>query len=105
MKKVKDFITDGILSYGVSIGRFIFEKENITVYAITDLMHIGNSDAYMIYQITKQDYEKLLPRSKKNEIPILEVSKEETDKVHCEFLCGESVYCKRNSFSLKNIKK
>ena len=102
-KKVYDFITDGILSYGVEIGRFIFDEENIIVYSISDIIHVGASDVYMYYQISKEDYDKLLSISSLDGIPKNEVSKDITDKYHNIFLCGESSSCKRNEFTLDNV--
>ena len=60
-------------------------------------MHIGPSDVYMIYQISKEDYEMLLSKNI--------FDKEELDKLNKHFLCGESSYCKRNKFSIKDINK
>ena len=101
-KKPKDMIQDGVLAYGVTIGRFIFEEEQKTVYAISDFPHIGGSDVLMCYQISREDYDRLLPMSKPHGIPVPEVSSEITDACHREFLCGESAYCKRNEFSLED---
>ena len=101
-KKPKDMIQDGVLAYGVSIGKFVFEEEQKTVYAISDFPHIGASDVFMCYQISKADYDRLLPMSKPHGIPVPEVSSEITDACHREFLCGESAYSKRNEFSLED---
>ncbi len=102
-KKPKDLIQDGVLAYGVSIGKFVFEEEQKTVYAISDFPHIGASDVFMCYQISKADYDRLLPMSKPHGIPVPEVSSEISDACHRVFLCGESAYCKRNEFSLEDV--
>jgi hypothetical protein len=99
-KKVRDFIKDGILAYGVSVGRFKFQKERKIVYAISDYPHVGASDVLMYYQISKEDYEKLLELSCPDKMPVPEVSNEITEACRKEFLCGESAYCKRNAFTL-----
>ncbi len=43
-KKTSDFISDGVLAYGVEVGRFVFQNEHKTVYDVTDFPHIGGSD-------------------------------------------------------------
>ncbi|MBQ6559853.1 MAG: hypothetical protein IJL85_03385 [Erysipelotrichaceae bacterium] len=101
-KKVRDFITDGILAYGVSVGRFKFQKERKIVYAISDFPHVGASDVLMYYQISKEDYGRLLKLSHPNEIPDPEISSEITEACRKDFLCGESAYCKRNTFTLED---
>ncbi len=98
--KTKDFISDGMLNYGVMVGRYVFESERITVYALSAFPHIGGSDVMMTYQISKQDYYDLLDKSVKHGLPTFPVSNEITDKYHAFFLCGESAYCKRNEFTL-----
>ncbi len=101
-KKPRDFISDGILAYGVSVGRFKFQKERKIIYAVSDFPHIGASDALMYYQISKEDYEKLLKFSQSEGIPDPEVSKDLTDACHKGFLCGESAYAVRNLFVLED---
>ena len=98
----RDFITDGILNYGVMVGRFVFEGERKIVYALSDFPHIGGSDVMMTYQISKQDYFDLLDKSVKHGLPTFPVSSEITDRYHDIFLCGESAYCKRNEFRLSD---
>ena len=102
-KRPDDMIRDGILAYGVTVGRFLFEKERKTVYAISDFPHIGASDVFMCYQISKTDYERLISMSRSDRIPAPEVSAEVTDACKRDFLCGESAYCKRNSFTLDDV--
>ena len=101
-RKVRDFITDCVLAYGVSVGRFKFQKERKIVYAISDFPHIGASDVCMYYQISKEDYGKLLKLSCPDRVPDPEVSNEILEACRGEFLCGESAYCKRNSFTLED---
>ena len=101
-KKVRDFISDGVLAYGVSVGRFKFQKERRVIYALSDFPHIGASDVLMYYQISKEDYEKLLKLSDPKKIPEPEVSGEIIEACRREFLCGESAYCKRNTFTLED---
>ena len=98
-----DMISDGVLSYGVDIGRFVFEEEGYTVYVISDLPHIGPSDVIMIYQITKEDYLRFLPMSCKNKIPSPPVSTIATEACRKKFLCGESAYCKRYYCTLNDV--
>jgi len=102
-KSPKDVITDGILAYGVYVGRFVYEEEGYTVYVITDFPHIGPSDVFMVYQISKVDYEKLLSLSCLGRIPEPPVSSIVTDACRGEFLCGESAYCKRYYCTLADV--
>lgn len=102
-KRPGDMISDGVLAYGVTAGRFIFETEGYTVFVISDYPHIGPSDVLMVYQITKEDYLKLLPMSCKDQIPSPPVSSEITDACRKKFLCGESAYCARNYCTLKDV--
>lgn len=104
-KSPHEFITDGVLAYGVNVGRFVFEEEGYTVYAISDLPHIGPSDVLMMYQISKADYEKLLSLARKGEIPKPPVTAAVTDACRQRFLCGESAYCTRYRFALKDADK
>lgn len=98
-----DMITDGVLAYGVDVGRFVFESENCTVYVISDLPHISASDVLMIYQISKEDYQRLLPKSCVNRIPEPPVPAEETSVYRKRFLCGESAYCQRYWCTLADV--
>lgn len=100
-----DFITDGILNYGVDVGRFVFDDENTTVYAVSDLPHISASDAFTLYQISPEDYKKLLKFSLPDRIPSPPVSKSITDKYQRDFLCGESAYQARYYFRLRDADK
>ena len=102
IKKIRDLITDGVLAYGVSVGRFEFENEGRTVYAITDCMHVGPSDVTMVYQISRKDYEWLLRFSQPQRVPDPPYPAEMAENYHKYFLCGESAYCRRNEFSLKD---
>ncbi|MBR5341627.1 MAG: hypothetical protein IK151_06855 [Erysipelotrichaceae bacterium] len=103
IKKPYDLLTDGILAHGVRIGRFIFEEEKRIVYVLSDMPHIGPSDAMMVYQISKDDYNYLLSLSLPDRIPDKPVSADIIDSYHELFLCGESAYCKRNRCSIEDI--
>lgn len=102
-KNTSDLITDGVLAYGVVVGRFLFQDGKMVVYAVSDLPHIGASDVCMVYQITKESYQKLLKMSQKNAIPDPPVPATITDACRIDFLCGDSAYCKRNSFTLLDV--
>ncbi len=102
-KSPGDMIDDGVLAYGVNVGRFLFKEGQIVVYAISDLPHIGASDVLMTYQITKDSYYQLLKMSEKNAIPSPAVPATITDSHRMDFLCGESAYCKRNEFTLEDV--
>ena len=102
IKKPKDFITDGVLAWGVCTGRFVFSDEKKIVYAVSDCPHIGGSDVFMYYQLSHEDYQKLMGMSRAHEIPVPPVPHEITDRCHREFLCGESAFSKRNAFSLEH---
>jgi len=102
-KSPHDVITDGVLAYGVDVGRFVYEEEGYTVYVITDFPHIGASDVFMVYQISKADYEKLISMSCSGEIPRPPVPSAVTDACRKEFLCGESAYCKRFYCTLDDV--
>lgn len=102
-KTPSDLITDGVLAYGVDVGRFLFQDGKMVVYAVTDLPHIAASDVLMVYQISKESYFKLLKMSLKNAIPAPAVPATITDACRIGFLCGESAYCKRNTFSLLDV--
>ena len=101
-KGPSDFKYDGILAYGVEIGRFVFENERKIVYAISDIPHIGPSDVFMTYQISKADYDRLLYWSEKNRIPNPAIPASETTPCRQRFLCGESAYCERYYFTLSD---
>ena len=101
-RKCSDFISDGILAYGIAVGRFLFEEERRIVYAVSDYPHVGNSDVFMYYQISRMDYDRLLKMSLTQQIPDPPVQKETIEACHKSFLCGESAYSKRNAFSLKD---
>lgn len=96
-------ITDGVLAHGVTVGRFVFQDERLVVYAITDLLHVGNSDTTMIYQISKSDYNMLMARSLPDRVPAHEVPAKVTNLCHRNFLCGESAYCKRDGFKPEHV--
>ncbi len=102
-KNPSDMITDGVLAYGVNVGRFLFNNGRAVVYAISDLPHIGASDVFMTYQITKDSYQLLLKMSEKNRIPSPAVPATITDACRLDFLCGESAYCKRYEFTLEDV--
>lgn len=102
-KSPHDMITDGVLAYGVNLGRFVYEEEGYTVYVISDFPHIGPSDVFMVYQISKADYEKLLSLSCKGNVPQPSVSSAVTNECRKEFLCGESAYCERYYCALENV--
>lgn len=102
-KSPGEMISDGVLDYGVSVGRFVFEEEGYTVFTISDLTHAGASDVYMVYQISKEDYLKLLSMSCKNNIPDPPVPSETTSPCRKKFLCGESAYCERYFCSLADV--
>ena len=102
-KRPYDLLTDGILAYGMRVGRLIFEEEKRIVYVFSDMPHIGPSDAMMVYQISKEDYDHLLSLSLPDRIPEQPVSYEMIDPYHELFLCGESAYCKRNRCSIEDI--
>ena len=104
-RDINDFITDGILAYGVMLGRFVFRDEMKVVYAISDWLHVGPSDVCMMYQISKAEYGRLLKMSCKEEMPEPPISSEVTDELHDHFLCGESAYCRRNSFTLDDAER
>ena len=102
-KKPTDLITDGILAYGVELGRLVFEEDRRIVYVVSDFPHIGSSDVFMLYQISRDDYERLLEMSLPDRIPDFPAAAEYTDACHQRFLCGESAYCRRNECSLEDI--
>ena len=99
-KKTADFISEGVIAYGVQVGRFVFEKERYVIYALSDLPHIGGNDVFMFYQISKEDHDGLLKLSLPDQIPDPPVTAEESDACHKGFLCGQSAYGMRNEFTL-----
>jgi len=99
-KSPHDFLCDGVLNYGVEVGRFVFKNTGKTVYAISDLPHIGASDVLMYYQISKLNYQRLLAISLPNHIPEPPIPASITEPCRHRFLCGESAYCKRNRFTI-----
>lgn len=104
IKGPHDFISDGILAWGVEIGRFVFEKFHTIVYTLTDTPHIGPSDTTMYYQITKQDYERL-SKMVIESFTIFSESVPSSVTTPCwrDLLCGESIHCKRNKFTLRDV--
>ena len=99
-KKTSDFIADGVLAYGVEVGRLLFRQAKKVVFALSELPHVGPSDVTMLYQISKADYDRLLAMSLPHAIPVPPVPAEVTDACRRNFLCGESAYCRRTSCSL-----
>lgn len=99
-KSYHDFLCDGVLSYGVEIGRFVFRNTRKTVYAISELLHIGPSDVMMFYQISRLNYLRLLPMSLPNRIPEPPISASITNPCRLRFLCGESADCRRTAFTV-----
>ncbi len=99
-KKPQDFICDGVLNYGVVVGRFLFHNTGKTVYAVSDLPHIGASDVMMFYQISRLDYKRLLGMSLPHRIPSPPLPSSVVKPCYKRFLCGESAYCERYEFSL-----
>lgn len=102
-KRPCDMISDGILAYGDDVGRFVFCKDKVTVYALMDLQHLGPSDVMMVYQISKADYDHLLTLSEKDRIPDKPVPERVTDACKKRFLCGDSAYCYRNQCTLVDV--
>lgn len=95
-----DFLCDGVLNYGVDVGRFVFKNTGKTVYAVSALPHIGASDVMMFYQISKLNYQRLLAMSLPDRIPEPPVPASVTELCHRRFLCGESAYCVRDAFTI-----
>ena len=102
-KKARDFIKDGILGYGIEVGRFLFEEEHRIVYAVSDYPHIAGSDVYMYYQVDKQSYDRLVSLSCPDQVPSPPVPEETVNTCHQGFLCGESAYARRNKFTLDSV--
>lgn len=105
VKSWRDMICDGVLAWGVEVGRFVFEKYGKIVYAITDTPHVGPSDVVVCYQISRADYEHLLAMSMQHAIPDPPVSPTITNKYHDVFLCSQSAYAKRYKFTLRDVDK
>ena len=101
-KRTKDFISSGVLAWGVLIGKFVFEEDGVEVYAITECLHIRGSDVYSFAQISVDDYEKLLPESKVKGIPNSSIPENKLQSYKRRFLCGESEDWK-NEFSLEDV--
>lgn len=99
-KKSSDLKTDGILGYGLLVGRFVFKRERRIIYAVTEYPHVAGADVFMNYQISREGYDALMAMSLPNRIPIPEVPLEVIKKYERGFLCGESAYCQRSRFSL-----
>lgn len=99
-KTPADFLHDGVLNYGVIVGRFVFNNTRKIVYAVTDLLHIGPSDVMMIYQISKLNYQRLLGMSLPDRIPQPPIPTSVTEPCRRRFLCGESALCERNAFTI-----
>lgn len=97
-----DYVSDGILAYGVNVGRVLFENENKTVYVISDLSHNGASDVMTLYQISKNNHLMLLKHSLPDRIPSPPVNSAVTDACHHLFLCSESAHSIRNRFRLND---
>jgi len=103
VKSWRDMLSDGILAWGVDVGRFVFEKYGKVVYALTDTPHVGASDVVMCYQISPIVYKRLLKMSKRGGIPQPPVSKALTDQYHDLFLCSQSAYAIRYEFTLRDV--
>jgi len=103
IKSCHDFIGDGVLAYGVDVGRIVFEKYGKVVYVLTDLPHIGASDVLICYQISREVYDSLLAMSQPHRIPDPPVSAMITNKYQDRFLCSESAYAKRAKFTLQDV--
>lgn len=99
-KSPHDFLCDGVLNYGVDVGRFVFDNTRKIVYAISDLPHIGASDVMMFYQISRLNYQRLLAMSLPDRIPEPPIPASVTEPCQRRFLCGESAYCERNAFTI-----
>lgn len=100
MKCPRDFIRDGVLNYGIDVGRFVFKNTHKTVYAVATLLHVTASDVMMFYQISKLDYYRLLGMSLPSQIPDPPIPLSIVAPCRRRFLCGESAYCKRYAFSI-----
>ncbi len=103
MKNCRDMITDGILAWGVEVGRFVFDEGKTTVYALTDTPHVGPSDVIVCCQISKADYLKLLSMSLPSGIPNPPVPESVTEPCRRNFLCSQSAYAERYEFSLEHV--
>lgn len=103
IKTWHDMIDDGVLAWGVQVGRFVFEKYGKVVYAITETPHIGPSDVTVCYQISRADYDHLMAMSQPHSIPDPPIPSTITDKYHDIFLCSQSAYAKRYEFTLREV--
>jgi len=103
IKAWRDMISDGVLAWGVDVGRFVFEKYGKVVYALTDTPHVGPSDVTICYQISRAEYERLLAMSRPHAIPEPSVPAAITDQYHDRFLCSQSAYAIRYEFTLRNV--
>ena len=101
-KQSEDFISSGVLAWGVLIGKFVFEEAGVEVFAITECLHIGGSDVYRYSQISVTDYENLLPKSIAKGIPNPPMPEGQIRPYKRNFLCGESIDWK-NEFSLEDV--
>jgi len=105
IKDSNDFIGDGVLSYGVRIGRFEFLSQ--TIYAISNIIH-ARTDCNLYWLLSKAEYEdlKLLSKTKLTEFESIPKGINEFlyDKYfNNKFLCGETIYCERATFSLNDV--
>lgn len=96
----RDFLCDGVLNYGVEVGRFVFKDTGKTVYAVSERLHIGASDVMMYYQISPLNYQRLLAMSLPDRIPEPLVPLSAAMACRQRFLCGESAHCRRNEFTV-----
>jgi len=103
IKSGHDMKCDGVLAWGVDVGRFVFEQYGKVVYAITDMPHVGASDVMICYQISRADYEHLLAMSRPHAIPNPPVPATITNQYYNHFLCSESAYAIRNEFTLRDV--
>lgn len=103
IKDCNDMISDGVLAWGVCVGRFVFKKYGKVVFAITDTPHVGPSDVTVCYQLSRDEYERLLSLSQPHSIPTPSVPSAVTNMFYTRFLCSESAYSKRTKFTLKDV--
>lgn len=99
----RNYCSDGILAWGVEVGRYVFEKERRIVYIVTDTPHVGASDVTVVHQISKEDYVKLKELSQPRGIPEPPVPASVTDACHRVLLCSQSAYIPPLYFSLKDV--
>jgi len=103
IKNWHDMVDDGVLAWGVQVGRFVFEKYGKVVYALTDTPHVGPSDVVVCYQLSRAEYDELLAMSESHRIPNPSVPSTLTDQYHTRFLCSQSAYAKRYDFTLQDV--